>query len=208
LYQPQSGAVVVDGTDLRDLDMDSWQARMAISFQDFVRYQLTLRENVAINAIAHRDDDEGLLECLRRAGLGDLTHNGSGITLETPLSRLLPGGTDLSGGQWQRVALARALFAVRHGARVLILDEPTAQLDARAEAAFYETFLDLAAGVTSVIVSHRFSTVRRADLIVVLDEGRITEQGSHDELLASGGHYAEMFHAQARRFAATTGGDR
>jgi ATP-binding cassette subfamily B protein len=192
---------------LRELDTASWQARTAITFQDFVRYQLTLRENVAINAIAHRDDDEGLLESLRRAGLGELL-NGSGITLDTPLSRLQPGGTDLSGGQWQRVALARALFAVRHGARVLVLDEPTAQLDARAEAAFYETFLDLTAGVTSVIISHRFSTVRRADLIVVLDGGRITEQGSHEELLARGGHYAEMFRAQARRFAVTTGGDR
>jgi ATP-binding cassette subfamily B protein len=108
---------------------------------------------------------------------------------------------DLSGGQWQRIALARALFAVQAGASVLVLDEPTAQLDVRAEVAFFDRFLELTRGLTTVVISHRFSTVRRADRIAVLDGGRITEQGSHEELLAAGGQYAQLFGLQARRFA-------
>jgi ATP-binding cassette subfamily B protein len=108
---------------------------------------------------------------------------------------------DLSGGQWQRIALARALFAVQAGASVLVLDEPTAQLDVRAEVAFFDRFLDVTRGLTTIVISHRFSTVRRADRIVVLDGGRITEQGHHDELVAAGGQYADLFELQARRFA-------
>jgi len=117
------------------------------------------------------------------------------------LSPQYAGGVDLSGGQWQRIALARALYAVERGARVLVLDEPTAQLDVRAEAAFYERFLELTAGTTSLVISHRFSTVRRADRIAVLDGGAITELGSHAELVAAGGTYAEMFALQAAAFA-------
>lgn len=124
-----------------------------------------------------------------------------GFAPGTPLTRLLPGGRDLSGGQWQRVALARALFAVRHGASLLVLDEPTAQLDARGEAEFYATFLDLTRGVTSLVISHRFSSVRRADRIVVLEDGRAAEHGTHDELVAAGERYADLFAVQARRFA-------
>ncbi|MGH2852502.1 MAG: ATP-binding cassette domain-containing protein, partial [Solirubrobacteraceae bacterium] len=108
---------------------------------------------------------------------------------------------DLSGGQWQRIALARALYAVEIGARVLVLDEPTAQLDIRGEAAFYERFLELTAGVTSIVISHRFASVRRAHRIAVLDGGRVSELGSHDALIAAGGGYAEMFRLQAERFA-------
>jgi ATP-binding cassette, subfamily B, bacterial len=110
-------------------------------------------------------------------------------------------GTDLSGGQWQRIALARALYAAARGARVLVLDEPTAHLDIRAEAAFYNRFLELTSGLTTMVISHRFATVRRAEQIAVLDRGRITELGSHDELVAAGGSYAEMFAMQAARFA-------
>jgi ATP-binding cassette subfamily B protein len=119
----------------------------------------------------------------------------------TVLSSRYSGGVDLSGGQWQRIALARALFAVQAGASVLVLDEPTAQLDVRAEVAFFDRFLELTRGLTTVVISHRFSTVRRADRIVVLDGGRASEQGSHDELMAVGGQYAQLFELQARRFA-------
>jgi ATP-binding cassette subfamily B protein len=117
------------------------------------------------------------------------------------LSRRFAGGTDLSGGQWQRIALARAMAAVDAGARVLVLDEPTAHLDVRAEADLYDRFLDLTRGLTTIVISHRFSTVRRADRIVVLDNGRITEDGSHDELVAAGGQYAQLFQLQAMRYA-------
>ena len=121
--------------------------------------------------------------------------------LSTVLSSRYSGGVDLSGGQWQRIALARALFAVQGGASVLVLDEPTAQLDVRAEVAFFDRFLELTRGLTTVVISHRFSTVRRADQIVVLDGRQITERGSHEDLMAAGGQYAELFGLQARRFA-------
>nr|BFE75809.1 hypothetical protein GCM10020092_091100 [Actinoplanes digitatis] len=121
--------------------------------------------------------------------------------LDTPLSRQYTDGAELSGGQWQRIAIARALIAVEGGARVLVLDEPTASLDARAEVAFFERFLDLTSGATSLVISHRFSTVRRADRIAVLEHGRVTESGTHDGLLAAGGRYAELFMLQAARFA-------
>ncbi|MEV0461205.1 ABC transporter ATP-binding protein, partial [Catellatospora methionotrophica] len=120
--------------------------------------------------------------------------------LDTPLHARYTGGRDLSGGQWQRVALARALHAVDRGARLLVLDEPTAALDVRAEVEFFDRFLTQTEGLTSVIISHRFSTVRRADQILVLSDGHVVERGDHDTLLAAGGHYAEMFALQASRF--------
>ncbi|WP_425956923.1 ABC transporter ATP-binding protein [Xylanimonas sp. McL0601] len=201
IYTPDGGRVRVDGTDLRSMDQDQWQRHFAVTFQDFLRYELTLRDNVAMGAIDHRADDAGIREVLDRVGLDDLLERLPG-GLETPLTRSVEGGRELSGGQWQRLALARALFAVRHGASVLVLDEPTAQLDARGEAEFYDTFLELTRGVTSLVISHRFSTVRNADRIVVLDDGRITESGTHDELVGLGGVYARMFEVQAKRFAA------
>lgn len=199
IYAPDSGSVTVDGTELRSVDQTAWQRHFAVTFQDFLRYELSLRDNVAMGAISHRDDDEGVVAALTRVGLGELLEE-LPLGLESPLTRSIEGGRELSGGQWQRIALARALFAVRHGASVLVLDEPTSQLDARGEAEFYDTFLELTRGVTSLVISHRFSTVRNADRIVVLDGGRITESGSHDELVAAGGVYAQMFDVQARRF--------
>jgi ATP-binding cassette subfamily B protein len=199
-YAPSAGRVVLDGDSLTAADRLAWQRRVAIVFQDYARYDLTLRQNIAMQAPdGCESDDAHMVQALRDAGLGD-TFDALTLGLDTPLSRLLPGGTDFSGGQWQRLALARALFALWHGARVLVLDEPTSQMDARGEAEFYANFLDLTRGVTTLIISHRFSSVRQADTIAVLDSGRIAERGSHAQLVAHGGHYARMYAAQSSRY--------
>ena len=196
LYDPTIGRVTVDGVDLRELDPRAWQRRTAAVFQDFVHYPWTLQDNVTLGS----DLDLEVLEIVtEQASLGGLERSlPSGW--QTPLSRQF-GGVDLSGGEWQRVALARALYAAQLGAGILVLDEPTAHLDVRQEAAFYDRFLELTAGRTSIIVSHRFSTVRRAERIAVLEGGSVSELGSHDELVALGGRYAAMFAVQAERFA-------
>jgi ABC-type multidrug transport system fused ATPase/permease subunit len=191
LYDPQEGAVLADGIDLRELDLDAWRARTAAVFQDYVRYELPLRDNVAPGG-APDEDVAAALDQARATGLAGL---------DTILSRAYAGGTDLSGGQWQRVALARALCAVRLGAGVVVLDEPTAQLDVRGEAEVFDRILEATRGCTTVLVSHRFSTVRHADRICVLEAGRVVELGSHDELMARGGRYRRMFELQAARFA-------
>jgi ATP-binding cassette subfamily B protein len=206
LREPASGRITVDGTDLRDLDARSWQQQVAVVNQDFGRYPLSARENIAFRNLSagglSGDFDQAAMErAAAQAGalefIRALPHGWD--TICAPGYR---DGTDLSGGQWQRIALARALYAAAQGARVLILDEPTAQLDIRAEAAFYNRFLELTAGLTTMVISHRFATVRRAEQIAVLDQGRITELGSHDQLLAAGGSYAGLFTMQAARFAA------
>jgi ATP-binding cassette subfamily B protein len=194
LHDPTGGHVRVDGIDLSELDPSHWQRQVAVVFQDFAHYPLTLRENIAWGSPEHLDDLEGLESCARRAGVP------LEVGWDTVLSRGYEGGTDLSGGQWQRIALARALFAVRHGATILVLDEPTAWLDARGEADFFDRFLEITAGTTSLIISHRFSTVRRADHICVLERGQVLEQGDHESLLAAGDHYAELFLLQAARY--------
>ena len=193
LYDPQAGAVEVDGVDLRRLDLDSWRAGVAAVFQDFIRFELPLRDNVAPTGA----DDDSVLAALAAAGAGGLA------PLDTVLHRGYRGGIDLSGGQWQRVALARALCAVRLGAGVVLLDEPTAQLDVRGEAEIFDRILAATRHCTTILISHRFSTVRHADRICVLEGGRVVELGSHDELLALGGRYRTMFELQASRFAAT-----
>jgi ATP-binding cassette, subfamily B, bacterial len=199
LYDPTQGRILIDGTDLRDLDAVSWQRRIAAIFQDFVQYPLTARENLAFGGLELAEDDAALLRAAEQAGALELIE-GLERGLETPMSRQFQGGAELSGGQWQRLALARAMVAVAAGAGVLILDEPTANLDVRAEAALFDRFLDLTKGLTTILVSHRFSTVRRADRICVLDEGRVVELGTHEELVARGGTYARMFGLQASRF--------
>jgi ATP-binding cassette subfamily B protein len=194
LYEPESGRITVDGVDIRSFDSEAWQRRVAAIFQDFVHFELPVRDNVGFGA-----PDQAIRHALDRAGaLEFVTALPRGI--DTPLSRQYTDGADLSGGQWQRIAIARALLAVDGGARVLVLDEPTAALDARAEVAFFERFLDLTRGATSIVISHRFSTVRRADRIAVLEHGRVLEHGTHQELLAHGGRYAELFTLQAARF--------
>jgi ABC-type multidrug transport system fused ATPase/permease subunit len=192
LYDPQSGAIEIDGTDLRELDLASWRDRITAVFQDFVRFELPLRDNVAPMGapedVVHR--------ALTAAGAGNLAR------LDTVLARGYADGTDLSGGQWQRVALARALCAVELGAGLVLLDEPTAQLDVRGEAEIFDRLLTAARRSTTILISHRFSTVRHADRICVLEHGRVVELGTHDELMAKGGRYRTMFHLQAQRFSA------
>jgi ABC-type multidrug transport system fused ATPase/permease subunit len=193
LYDPQAGSVEVDGVDIRALDIRSWRSRITAVFQDFVRFERTLRENVAPRGGA---SDEVIQRSLDLAGAAGLA------SLDTVLARGYTGGTDLSGGQWQRVALARALCAVQLGAGIVLLDEPTAQLDVRGEAEIFERLLAATRACTTILISHRFSTVRRADRICVLEQGRVVELGSHDELMALGGRYRTMFELQAKRFGA------
>jgi len=189
LYDPQRGAIEVDGVDLRELDLEAWRHRLAAVFQDFIRFELSLRDNVAPGGAP---DDE-----VRAAGGEHLA------TLDTILARGYSGGTDLSGGQWQRVALARALCAVQLGAGLVLLDEPTAQLDVRGEAEIFDRILEATRDATTILISHRFSTVRHADRICVLEHGRVIELGTHEELMALGGRYRTMFELQAQRFLAT-----
>jgi ATP-binding cassette, subfamily B, bacterial len=195
LYDPQSGAIEIDGVDLKLLALEGWRSRVTAVFQDFIRFELTLRDNVA-----PRGAPDPLIEAaLTEAGAGHLAG------LDTTLSKAYRQGTDLSGGQWQRIALARALCAVKLGAGVVLLDEPTAQLDVRGEAEIFNRILHATRQVTTILISHRFSTVRHADQICVLEHGRVVELGSHDELMALGGRYRTMFDLQASRF--TEGAD-
>ncbi|MCE2513525.1 MAG: ABC transporter ATP-binding protein [Acidobacteria bacterium] len=190
LYDPQAGAIEVDGVDLRELDIAGWRRRVTAVFQDFTRFEWPLRDNVAPGGAPDADVRDAL-EAAGGAGLA---------SLETVLARGYAGGTDLSGGQWQRIALARALCAVRAGASVVLLDEPTAQLDVRGEAEIFDRILAATRPCTTILISHRFSTVRHADRICVLEQGRVIELGTHDELMAEGGRYRTMFDLQARRF--------
>ena len=190
LYDPQSGRIEIDGVDLREFDLASWRARIAAVFQDFIRLELPLRDNVAPAGAP----DDVVRAALESSGAANLA------SLDTVLARGYDGGTDLSGGQWQRIALARALSAVRLGAGVVLLDEPTAQLDVRGEAEIFDRLLAATRRSTTILISHRFSTVRHADRICVLEHGRVIELGTHDELRDLGGRYRTMFDLQAERF--------
>jgi ATP-binding cassette subfamily B protein len=196
LYDPQSGVIEIDGVDLRTLEIGSWRNRLAAVFQDFIRFELPLRDNVAPRGAP----DEAIQAALVEAGATQLAN------LDTPLSKGYEGGTELSGGQWQRIALARALCAVKLGAGVVLLDEPTAQLDVRGEAEIFNRILEATRHTTTILISHRFSTVRHADRICVLEHGKVIELGNHDELMALGGRYRTMFDLQASRFG-TAGGE-
>ena len=199
LYDPDGGRILVDGVPLTELDPAAWRTRLAPVFQDFLQLEVSAYDNVAFGALGRADDRDGVVRAGELAGalpvVARLEHGWN-----TVLSREFTGGTQLSGGEWQRLALARALFAVQCGAGVLVLDEPTAAMDVRGEAEVYDRFLELTRGVTTIVISHRFSTVRRADRIVVVEHGRVIEDGTHESLVPAGGLYASMYELQAARF--------
>jgi ATP-binding cassette subfamily B protein len=196
LYRPQEGRLLWDGVDTAALDPDELRQAVAVIFQDFERYQLSARDNVAVGRHERFSDLHAIVDAAERA---DAHRFISGLPggYDAVLGREFVGGFDLSIGQWQRVALARAFF---RDAPFVILDEPTAALDARAESRLFERMRELLEGRAVVLISHRFSSVRSADRIYVLRHGRITEHGSHDELMAVGGHYAELFTLQAAAY--------
>jgi len=192
LYDTTSGSIEIDGQALASLELNAWRSQVTAVFQDFIHFELPLRNNVAPSGAP----DDVIRAALVAAGGSDLASG----DLDTILSKGYPGGTDLSGGQWQRVALARALCAVQQGAGVVLLDEPTAQLDVRGEAEIFERVLAATRDCTTILISHRFSTVRLADRICVMEDGKVVELGSHEELIALGGRYRTMFDLQASRF--------
>jgi ATP-binding cassette, subfamily B, bacterial len=196
LYEPTEGRILLDGRDLRSYDIGSLRRQIGVIFQDFVRYDMTLGENVAVGDIARLDDQPAIEQASRRSLADSVADRFSG-RYDQVLGRRFEGGKDLSGGEWQKVALARAYL---REAQVLILDEPTAALDARAEYEVFQRFAELSGGKMTVLISHRFSTVRMADRIVVLRGGELVELGSHEELVAKGGLYAELFALQARGY--------
>jgi ATP-binding cassette subfamily B protein len=203
LYDPDAGRITVDGVDIREIDPRSWRRRIGVIFQDFVRFELDARANIGFGAPHLLGDDAALLRASDKAGATAIVQ-ALPDGWDTTLSRGYDNGTELSGGQWQRVAIARALMALEGGADILVLDEPTANLDVRAEAELFDRFLEITAGATTILISHRFSTVRRADRIAVIEHGQVLEQGTHDELIAVDGRYAHLFRLQAERFTEET----
>ncbi len=196
LYDPDEGRITVDGIDLRDMAVEDIHAHVGVIFQDFVRYSLTAAENIGVGRVEHITDLQQVKDAARRS-LADAVIAKLPLGYDQPLGRLFNKGRDLSGGEWQKIAIARAYM---RDADLIVLDEPTSALDAKAEAEVFARFKGIATGKTAMLISHRFSTVRMADRILVLDLGRIIEDGSHDELIALDGLYAELFELQARGY--------
>jgi ATP-binding cassette subfamily B protein len=205
LYEPSEGRVLLDGHDLRSFPRDELRRRLSVVFQDFNQYQLSARENVGFGSPAHVHDQARVREAVADGGAAELIDS-LPAGLDTQLGRWFHGGVDLSGGQWQRLALARAFM--RRESDVLVLDEPTAALDIDAEGEVFERVRELARGRTLVLISHRFANVRMADRVVVLEQSGVIEDGTHDELMAHDGVYAQMFHKQARGYAESAGLDK
>ena len=193
------GRILIDGVDLATLDPQAWRRRLAVIFQEFTRFELSVLENITLAGPDHPDRLELARSAAEAADATDIIEN-LPFGWDTVLARGFTKGAELSGGQWQRVALARALYGAKVGGQVLVLDEPTASLDVHAEVALFDQLLEHASGCTAMVVSHRYSTVRRADRIIVLADGRVAEDGAHDELMTQGGHYASLYELQARRF--------
>jgi len=193
LYDPTEGRILLDGVDLREYDVDSLRRNVGVIFQDFVRYDFLLKENIAVGNIAAREDT-GRIQAAAQRSLADSVASRLAGRYDQMLGRRFENGVELSGGEWQKVALARAYM---RDAQLLILDEPTAALDARAEYEVFLRFSELTAGRMAVLISHRFSTVRMADRILVLKDGELIEQGTHEALVEQGGLYAELFQLQA-----------
>ncbi len=193
LYDPDEGRILLDGVDLRDYDLDSLRTNIGVIFQDFVRYDFVMKENIGVSQVERLGDEERIREAARRS-LADSVASRLERGYDQMLGRRFEGGVELSGGEWQKVALGRAYM---RDAQVLILDEPTASLDARAEYDVFLRFAELTAGRMAVLISHRFSTVRMADRILVLQGGELIDQGTHEELVTKGGLYAELFSLQA-----------
>ena len=194
LYHPTQGRILLDGSDLRDWSTQALRERTGVIFQDFVRYQLQVGENLGVGDI-HAFSDEQRWQQAARAGMSDEFISRMPDGYQTQLGRWFKDGQELSGGQWQKIALSRAYM--RENADIIVLDEPTAAMDAAAEAEVFSRFRELSRDKMAILISHRFSTVRSADLIVVIDRGRIIERGTHEELLALGGRYAKLFRLQA-----------
>ncbi len=197
LYHPSEGTIYLEGLDLKEWDIDTLRKKIGVIFQDFARYQLLVGENIGIGDVDELEQDE-LIEEAAEKGMADEFVKGLPQGYKTQLGTWFKDGKELSGGQWQKIALSRAFM--RSKADILILDEPTAAIDARAEAEIFAHFRDLTANKISIIISHRFSTVRMADHIIVLEKAEILEEGSHEELLASDGQYATLFNLQAQGY--------
>ena len=193
LYDPTEGRILLDGHDLREYDPAELRQEIGVIFQDFVRFQLSAGQNLAVGRIEDKDNQPRIEQAAAQS-LADSVVKKLPNGYEQIIGRRFAGGVDLSGGEWQKIALGRAYM---RDAQLLILDEPTAALDARAEYEVFQRFNDLTQGKTAVLISHRFSTVRMADRILVVEHGQAVEIGSHEELLARGGRYAELFQLQA-----------